>query len=80
MAEKIRQEVHVSREYILCSIIPEYDTFSSIIAVILMVRVFEPEHDKTIKMTRAPSEDSEQSEHPPSLISLRCPPKEGLGP
>ena len=28
----------------------------------------------------APSEDSDQRGHPPSLISLRCPPEETLGP
>ena len=40
----------------------------------------EPPHDKTNKMTCAPSEDSDQPGHPPSLISIRCPPKESLGP
>ena len=35
---------------------------------------FEPQHDKTNKMTFAPSEDSDQPRHPPSLTdrSLRC--------
>ena len=28
----------------------------------------------------APSEDSDQPGHPPSLISLRCPHEESLGP
>ena len=32
----------------------------------------EPRHEKTNKMTFAPSEDSDQPGHPPSLISLRC--------
>ena len=32
----------------------------------------EPAHDKTYKMTRAPSEDSDQPGHLPSLISLFC--------
>ena len=31
---------------------------------------FEPPHDKTNKMTFVPSEDSDQSEHPPSLIRV----------
>ena len=31
---------------------------------------FEPLHDKTNKMTRAPSEDSDQPWHPPSLIRV----------
>ena len=35
----------------------------------------EPRHDKTIKMICAPSEDSDQPEHPPSLISQSCPPE-----
>ena len=33
---------------------------------------FEPPHDKTSKMTFVPSEDSDQTGHPPSLSSLRC--------
>ena len=40
----------------------------------------EPPHDKTNKMTRALSEDSDQPGHPPSLISLRCPHEEILCP
>ena len=40
----------------------------------------EPPHDKTNKMTCAPSEDSDQPGHLPSLISLRCPHEESLGP
>ena len=31
---------------------------------------YEPPHDKTNKMTFAPSEDSDQPGHPPSLISV----------
>ena len=31
---------------------------------------FEPRHDKTSKMTCAPSEDSDQPAHPPSLIRI----------
>ena len=34
--------------------------------------IFEPPRDKTNKMACAPSEDSDQPGHPPSLISLRC--------
>ena len=34
---------------------------------------FEPHRDKTNKMACAPSEDSDQPGHLPSLISLRCP-------
>ena len=30
----------------------------------------EPPHDKTNKMTNVPSEDSDQSGHPPSLIRV----------
>ena len=40
----------------------------------------EPPHDKTNEMACAPSEDSEQLGHPPSLISLRCPHEESWGP
>ena len=41
---------------------------------------FEPEHDKTYKITSAPSEDSDQPGHLPSLISLHCLHEEALGP
>ena len=41
--------------------------------------LFEPPHDKNNKMTFAPSEDSDQPGHPPSLISLHCP-HEAMGP
>ena len=40
----------------------------------------EPAHDKTYKMACAPSEDSDQPVHPPSLISLRCLHEECSGP
>ena len=32
--------------------------------------IYEPPHDKTNKMTCAPSEDSDQPGHPPSLIRV----------
>ena len=34
--------------------------------------IYEPEHDKTDRITGAPSEDSDQLEYPPSLFSLCC--------
>ena len=40
----------------------------------------EPPHDKTNKMTRAPSKDSDQPGHPQSDQSLRCPHEDSLGP
>ena len=40
---------------------------------------YEPPRDKTNKLTCAPSEDSNQTGHPPSL-SLHCPHDESLGP
>ena len=40
----------------------------------------EPPHDKINKMVFAPNEDSDQSGHPPSLISPRCPHEETFGP
>ena len=43
-------------------------------------QTFEPLHDKTIKMTYAPGEDSDQPGQPPSLINFRCPHEESLGP
>ena len=45
-----------------------------------MFIIIEPQNDKTNKMTSTLSEDTDQSEHPPSLISLRCPHEETLGP
>ena len=41
---------------------------------------FEPVHEKTNKMTCAPSEDSDEPGHLPSLIILPCPREETLGP
>ena len=40
----------------------------------------EPPHDKTNNIACAPREVSDQPGHPPSLISLRCPHEETLGP
>ena len=34
------------------------------------VKSFEPQHDKTNKMTCVPSKDSDQPGHPPSLITV----------
>ena len=41
---------------------------------------YELPHVKTNEMACAPSEDSDQPGRPPSLISLRCPNEESLGP
>ena len=46
----------------------------------LRTLTFEPPHDKSNKMAGAPSKDSDQPGHPPSLISLRCPHEESLVP
>ena len=40
----------------------------------------EPRHDKTNKMACAPSEDSDQSWHPPSLIRVFAVREESFGP
>ena len=42
--------------------------------------LLEPGHDKSNKMTCVPSKDSGHPGHPPSPISIRCLPEEGLGP
>ena len=42
-------------------------------------KTLEKPYDKTNKMACAPSEDSDQPGHPPSLISLRCPHEGTLG-
>ena len=42
--------------------------------------VLEAQHDKSNKMTRAPSEDSYQPGHLHCLISLHCLHEETLGP
>ena len=47
--------------------------------VILNLTKNEPPHNKTNEVACAPSEDSDQPGHPPSLISLRCPHEESLG-
>ena len=36
----------------------------------LVEKLLEPQHDKTSRMTCSPSEDSDQPEHPPSLIRV----------
>ena len=47
-----------------------------------LISAYKPPHDKTNKMAFAPSEDSDQPGHLPSLISmrLRCPHEDSLGP
>ena len=42
--------------------------------------IHEPPLDKANKMAIAPSEDIDHPVHPPSLISLRCPHEQTLGP
>ena len=42
--------------------------------------IIEPPQDKTNKLACAPSEDSDQPGHLPSLISLHCPHEKNLGP
>ena len=46
----------------------------------LFPRLYEPVNDKTNIIICAPSEDSDQLGHLPSLISLRCMHEETLGP
>ena len=43
-------------------------------------KIYESMHDKIYKKVCAPSEDSYQPGHPPSLISLCCLHEESLGP
>ena len=45
-----------------------------------VLKAFEPPHGKTNKMTCAPSEDTDQPGHPPSLNSLHCQHEEAEGP
>ena len=52
----------------------------SAVVVCSQIPTCELQHDKTNKMTCAPSENSDQPRHPPSLISLRCLHEEALGP
>ena len=41
-----------------------------VVSLLVYSSSFQPQHDKTNKMTCAPSEDSAQPGHPPSLISV----------
>ena len=51
----------------------DYDFFeASSINILDVFFPCEPLHDKTNKMTRAPSDDSDQPGHPPSLFNLHC--------
>ena len=36
----------------------------------LGIKIIEPQHDKTNQITTAPSKDSDQPGHPPSLIRV----------
>ena len=56
------------------------DVFDSMMVGKVNIRTNEPPHDKTNKMACVPSDDSDQSGHMPSLISLCCPHEESLGP
>ena len=47
---------------------------------LLVKTIIEPPHGKANKMASMLSEDSDQPEHPPSLISLLCPHEECMGP
>ena len=49
----------------------------SLLCSLLLEDLIEPQNDKTNKMICAPSEDSDQPGHPPSLC---CPYEESLGP
>ena len=58
-------------------ILTAFPKTGSVIGVILESKIekrhhniFEPPHDKTNKMACAPSEDSDQPGHPPSLIRI----------
>ena len=58
---------------------PNFRCFASIwwcSVCLLGIKINEQPHDKTNKLICVPSKDSDQ----PSLISLRCPYKETLGP
>ena len=54
----------------LCSTGENYHQIPTISQYVLLDSIFEPPHDKTNKMVCAPSEDSDQPGHPPSLISV----------
>ena len=81
--------------FLLCKLLAtdltgeDFERFTSVDKLIVAVKVTlvagkweknEPPHDKTNKMTCAPSEKSDQTGHPPSLISVRCPHGESMGP
>ena len=44
--------------------------FSPLASTIICEKVIEPPHDKSNEMACAPSEDSDQPGHPPSLIRV----------
>ena len=63
------KDIHFSSAiYFLCRIVDILSLMTSVATV-----PFEPHRDKTNKLACAPSEDSDQPGHPPSLLkSLRC--------
>ena len=58
------------RIFFLFSLNQTFSTLPSAISVMLHRHHTEPPHDKTNKMACAPSEDSDQPGHPPSLIRV----------
>ena len=53
---------------------------SEFVEVYIETMIIQPQHDKTNRMIFAPSKDSNQHGHPPSLISLLCPHEETFPP
>ena len=56
----------------LSTSVASWCVYCFLISCLGRIRTFEPQNDKTNTLTCAPSKDSDQHGHPPSLISLHC--------
>ena len=59
------EKISVLQYVIYCKLLCVY-----VIRCVVVLKPYEPPHDKTNKMTIAPSENSDQPRHPPSLITV----------
>ena len=69
---EISAQVMVRRQITrsICRIGPVVGIGLPVGSILVVSSTYEPQHYKTNKMTCAPSEDSDQPGHPPSLISV----------
>ena len=67
MGLQVTLDIYISIQSERISVVSIHPVFVWVVYAILL---FEPPHDKTDKMACAPTEDSDQPVHPPSLIKV----------